>query len=136
MEVTGGCYCGQVRYKATGEPLFRAQCHCRECQYITGGSANVLMGMPAAGFEFTKGEAKGFSRDDIENGVTRDFCPNCGTHLLTRAPQSAELLFLKVGSMDDPSQFGMPDMAIYTSEMQAFHTIPEGVKTFEKFSGS
>ncbi len=136
MEITGGCYCGQIRYKASGDPFLRAQCHCRECQYITGGSANVLMGMPTAGFEFTKGEPKGFSRDDLENGVTRDFCPNCGTHLLTRVPQSPELLFLKVGSMDDPSQFGMPDIAIYTSEMQAFHTIPEGVKAFEKFSGS
>ncbi len=31
MEVEGGCYCGAVRYKASGEPLFKGQCHCREC---------------------------------------------------------------------------------------------------------
>ena len=136
MEIVGGCYCGNVRYKSTGKPLLRAQCHCRECQYITGGSANILMAIPTENFEFTKGKAKGFARNDIDNGVTRDFCPNCGTHLLTRVPQSPDSLFVKVGSMDDPSLFGMPDIAIYTSEMQAFHTIPDGVKTFEKFSGS
>ena len=35
MQVEGGCYCGAVRYRAEGEPAFRGQCHCRECQYIT-----------------------------------------------------------------------------------------------------
>jgi len=27
-----------VRYVAEGEPMMKAQCHCRECQYISGGS--------------------------------------------------------------------------------------------------
>jgi len=46
MKFTGGCYCGQVRYEAEGHPLMRGQCHCRECQYISGGSANVIIAMP------------------------------------------------------------------------------------------
>ena len=50
MKLEGGCYCGGLRYAAEGEPMMKAQCHCRECQHITGGSPNVFMAMPIPGF--------------------------------------------------------------------------------------
>ena len=58
MELQGGCYCGAVRYRATGDMMFTGQCHCRECQYISGGQPNIVMGMPESGFSYTKGGAK------------------------------------------------------------------------------
>ena len=135
MKIEGGCYCGEIRYRAEGEPVIKVQCHCRECQHITGGSPNVVMGMPEAGFSFTKGKPKAFKRSDLPSPVTREFCSNCGTHLLTKAPAVAGVVLLKVGTFDDPSQFGGPQMAIFTSEKQAFHTVPAGIPAFEKFPG-
>ena len=41
MKLEGGCCCGAVRYVAEGDPVMRAQCHCRECQYVTGGAPNM-----------------------------------------------------------------------------------------------
>ena len=58
MKIEGGCYCGSVRYKATGDPLFKGSCYCRECQHIAGGSPNIVMGMPEATFAYTKGTPK------------------------------------------------------------------------------
>ena len=58
MNIEGGCYCGDIRYSSKGEPQASMQCHCRECQYITGGNPNVIMIMPLEGFEFTKGQAQ------------------------------------------------------------------------------
>jgi hypothetical protein len=133
MRLEGGCYCGGVRYVAEGEPVMKAQCHCRECQYITGGSPNMFIAMPVAGFSYTKGTPKQFTRTDIERPVTREFCPVCGTHLVTR-PSRFPVVVVKVGTLDDPSVF-KPEMAIYTIDKQPFHEIAEGLKTFERLPG-
>ena len=135
MKLEGGCYCGGVRYEASGDPLFKGQCHCRECQYISGGAPNVTMGMPADGFAYTKGKPKGFQRGDLDNPVTREFCPECGTHLLSKAPSLAGAVLLKVGTLDDPSVFETPQMAIYLVDKQPFHQVPEGCPTFERTPG-
>jgi hypothetical protein len=131
MKLEGGCYCKSVRYVAEGEPARRAQCHCRECQYISGGSPNVFMMMPLDGFRYTKGTAKQFTRTDLENPATREFCPDCGTHLLTRRP-NLPFVILKVGTLDDPKQFGGPQLAMFTIDRQPFHLIAEGLPTFER----
>jgi hypothetical protein len=134
MKLEGGCYCGAVRYASEGDPVFKGQCHCRECQYISGGAPNVTMGFPVAGFSYTKGTAKGFQRSDLENPVTREFCADCGTHLVSKPP-GLPMALLKVGTLDDPSVFEGPQLAIFTCDKQSFHQIPEGVATFERMPG-
>lgn len=131
MKLTGGCYCGTVRYEAEGEPVLKAQCHCRECQYITGGGPNFFLAMPAEGFRYVQGTAKGFTRSDLDNPVTREFCPDCGTHLITR-PRGMPMVVIKVGSLDDPKQFAGPDMAIFTIDRQPFHAIAPDLPSFER----
>jgi hypothetical protein len=131
MTLEGGCYCGAVRYQAEGKPQLKAQCHCRECQYITGGAPNMFLLMPPDGYRFTKGAPKEFTRTDIENPVTRLFCAECGTHLATRRVD-LPFVIIKAGTLDDPGQFGMPQMAIFTIDRQEFHTIPDGVPSFER----
>jgi len=135
IDAEGGCYCGAVRYRVSGTPLFKGQCHCRECQRISGGSPNVVLGMPESGYEVTQGEPKTFHRADLDQPVGRDFCPECGTHLLARSPALPGAVLLKVGTLDDPAVFGMPQMAIFTAEAQPFHRVPEGVQCFERTPG-
>ena len=134
MKLEGRCYCGAVRYSAEGNPMMKAQCHCRECQYITGGAPNVVVAMPAAGFSYTEGKPKQFKRSDLPNPVTREFCAECGTHLTTLVP-GLPAVVIKVGTLDDPSLYGRPDVAIFTIDKQAFHHIPEGIPSFERRPG-
>jgi hypothetical protein len=135
MRVEGGCYCGALRYRAEGDPVFRGQCHCRECQYISGGNPNPFLAMPEAGFGYTKGVPKEFRRSDLEKPITREFCAECGTHILSRSADMVETVILKVGTLDDPSLFGQPQMAIFTIDEQSFHHIPDGIPSFERTPG-
>jgi hypothetical protein len=130
MRLEGECYCGEVRYLAEGDPMMQAQCHCRECQYISGGAPNAFIAMPAAGFTYFTGQPKQFTRKDLERAVTREFCAECGTHLVTKVP-GLPAVIVKVGTLDEPEKF-KPQIAIYTCDKQEFHTIPAGMTTFEK----
>ncbi|MGI9357168.1 MAG: GFA family protein [Rhizobiaceae bacterium] len=131
MDVKGRCYCGELRYRAKGRPVMKAQCHCRECQYISGGGPNYFMIMPMDGFYYTLGEPKQFTRTDIDKARTRDFCTNCGTHILTRLP-GMPVVVLKVGTLDEPADYGGPKLAIFCIDKQPFHQIAEGLPTYER----
>ena len=131
MKLEGGCYCRAVRYEVSGASAMRAQCHCRECQYITGGGPNMFMLVSPETFRYTTGAPKTFTRSDLPQPVTREFCANCGTHLISRPPGLPQLV-LKVGTLDDPSVFGTAQFAVYTIDKQAFHHIPDGLPAFER----
>ena len=130
MTLAGGCYCGDLRYEAEGEPVLRAQCHCRACQHISGGAPQMFMLMPPEGFRYVKGAPKTYTRPDKENAVTREFCANCGTHVATRRPGLKQVI-LKAGTLDDPDQYGRPQIAIFTAEKAGFHDLPAGLPAFE-----
>ncbi len=107
MRLEGGCYCGAVRYVAEGEPVLRAQCHCR-----------------------AKGAPKTYRRPDKADAVTREFCAVCGTHMISRRPGLRPVV-LKIGTLDNPLVYGGAQKAIFTAEGQPFHLIADGVPAFE-----
>jgi hypothetical protein len=135
MQLEGRCYCGELRYEVTGDPVIKGQCHCRECQYVSGGGPNLIFGFPDSGFEYTTGQPASFSRSDLDSPIAREFCANCGTHILSRVPAIPGVVILKVGTLDNPKQFPGPDMAIYMCDAQPFHVVPEGVKAFDRIPG-
>ncbi len=134
MRIEGGCYCGQVRYEINGEPQASLHCHCRECQYISGGNPAALMIFPLDAFRLEHGEMKQFRRSDLERPVTRYFCENCGTGVASETPNRPGSIVMKVGTFDDPSIFA-PAVAIFTCDKQDFHPIPAEIPAFDKRPG-
>ena len=51
--ITGGCLCGKIRYEAEVESFLAIRCHCRDCQYVSGGepAAVVSFARDALGFK-------------------------------------------------------------------------------------
>ena len=131
MKTEGRCYCGIVKYEIEEKAEASFQCHCRECQYITGGSPNTVMAFPKESFNYVSGRPKKFTRQDIDLPVTRHFCENCGTAIGTESPARPNSMIVKVGTMDNPSAF-RPQAAIFTCDTQPFHHLPDGIPLFEK----
>ncbi|MGV6801688.1 MAG: GFA family protein [bacterium] len=134
MNADGGCYCGEIRYHISGPPRLKGQCHCRECQHISGGGPNYFMLIANDDFTYTQGTVKSFTRSDLDQAVTREFCGQCGTHLITRRPDM-DMVVVKIGTLDTPALFEAPQMAIFTVDEQKFHMIPKGLPKFEKLPG-
>ncbi|MEP4195035.1 MAG: GFA family protein [Aliishimia sp.] len=127
----GRCYCGEVQYEVNADPLAKLQCHCRECQYISGGGPNYAMLVPNAAFSYTQGAPKEFKRTDIEGARTRQFCESCGTHLTTILPGRG-MTVVKVGTLDDPTgDYVGPDFAIFMKDAQPFHMAPADKPQYE-----
>ena len=105
MDLTGGCLCGAVRYKYSGEFLRQAVCHCRDCQRASGSAFHFGVVVPRGGFTLLSGELRTYRAiGDSGRWIDRSFCPVCGSgivHVLeVRGP---DILVIKAGTLDDPA---------------------------------
>ncbi len=133
MTRTGGCLCGQVRYAIEAEPLFVGVCHCRHCQKQAGSALSVVAGFPRAALTLT-GELKIFEdRGTSGKPVWRNFCPNCGSPVLTDTPgaREADMIFIKAGTLDDVSDL-RPTAHWWTENAQPWVPMPEGAAIFAR----
>ena len=118
LPFSGGCACGAIRYECSAEPLVGSNCHCRECQRASGSAFSANLIVPAAAFTVTRGEPT-FYRVPGASGqlVSRGFCSACGSPLFARAAAFPDFVVIKVGSLDDPSEY-RPSRDIYTESAQ------------------
>lgn len=82
MEINGGCFCGQITYRAQLDPSRVLLCHCRDCQIFAGTAYRMSGIVKPADFSITSGEPRIFEKR-AESGAVRlmAFCAACGTHL-------------------------------------------------------
>ena len=127
-KLEGGCQCGAVRYEITGALMGVGACHCRDCQYASGGGPNYVALAPKDGFAFTKGEPRRYERAGGSGEmVSRVFCADCGTPLISEG--ALPFHPVKVGSLDDPSSL-QPMVHIWTSSAQPWHPIDPALPAF------
>ena len=127
-EMQGGCLCGQVRYEMTADPTIVGVCHCRHCQRQGGSAFSVVAAVPASAFRLS-GTVETF-RDTGDSGkpVMRNFCPICGSPIMSEVTAAPDLVWVKTGSLDDPSRL-RPTMQIYCDKAQPWIAL-EGLESY------
>ncbi|QYZ70669.1 GFA family protein [Neotabrizicola shimadae] len=95
----GGCLCGHIRFRTTGEPGFPHTCSCRMCQRHTGALTAAWVEFPADAVTWTgPGGAPAVYRSSDRS--SRAFCPRCGSSL--GAVDDAPVIALLTGCFDKP----------------------------------
>jgi hypothetical protein len=130
--ITGGCMCGAVRYECSAEPMMSANCYCKDCQRSSGGALASVLVVPKEAFKLTKGEPKHYEvTADSGNKVSRGFCTNCGSPILSLLTGMPNVVAIKAGSLDDPASF-KPPANVYMASAPAWAPVRTDLRRFEK----
>jgi hypothetical protein len=130
MEHQGGCHCGAVRYKVSGEPQHVALCHCSDCRKSAGAPMVAWAAFAEDEFTLLQGELTVFNSSGT---ALRSFCPKCGTGIAYRnAEYLPGIVDIQAATLDNPD--ALPAGAhIQTAErigwMASAHELPQ----FERY---
>ena len=101
---TGGCLCGNIKYKFNREDVVSAgHCHCKDCQKITGSGKATIVFIPTKSLEINNNYKVYSVIGHDGTNVHRGFCPNCGSPVISYVTEQPDLRFIKAGSLDDSS---------------------------------
>lgn len=100
----GGCFCGEIRYRISGDPVLQLYCFCTDCLAITGTDGYAGYMVKNEDFSLVKGTPKTHDKLSKEGRtVRRHFCGTCGTNLWGQTELG--LVSVAAGTLDDPSEF-------------------------------
>ncbi len=130
IEAAGQCLCGAVRVAIKGTPLRMAQCHCLDCQRMTG-TGHASNAFFRADDVTVTGETKSFTlTTDSGNASTRHFCPSCSSRVYGTNAARPGMIVVPVGVLDDTSWFA-PEVVVYTRSAPAWDITANSVPRFE-----
>ena len=122
IELTGGCQCGAVRYRARAENDAAYFCHCRMCQKAFGNVFAAFINVKKGDVAWERGAPTYFASTKF---ARRGFCSACGTPLTFEYLDGAKI-DLSVGSLDDPGRLRLAFHFGVESRIASFHT-PDGL---------
>lgn len=101
---TGGCLCGQIRYRVPSGLDKIIACHCVNCRKTAGAGCSHNMVLRTDQLSIEQGEPSVYEDTAASgNKLYRFFCGHCGSSLFSRREKAPEMTVLKAGSLDDPS---------------------------------
>ena len=120
---TGGCLCGDVRYRVRGEPVHVGRCHCADCRKESGSAFTIYGQWPIDAFEST---------GEIASYQGRGFCPRCGSRLLDPPGPGDTLVEIRIGSLDD-APFGLkPEAEVWVKRREPWLASVDGASQHDE----
>jgi hypothetical protein len=127
-ELSGRCLCGAVRFVARGAPKWVAHCHCESCRRATSAALATYAGYPEDQVEW-----RGTARATFASspGVTRGFCPRCGSPLSFAGERWPGEIHLFLPSFAEPNAL-TPTVHVYAGEQLQWLRLADGLPRYAK----
>lgn len=126
--VEGGCVCGAIRYRVTGEPTNSMICHCQTCRRVAASPVVAWVTFPRAQFHLVQGRPSEFHSSEP---VRRTFCAGCGTPLTYEHRDNVGFVDITTCSLDKPESFP-PTHHSWLSHDLAWVRFGDGLPTFQE----
>jgi hypothetical protein len=85
MTHSSSCFCGEVKFEVTGDPVAMGYCHCTSCRHWSAGPVNAFTLWNPAALKVTQG-AESIGTYNKTPASLRKWCKKCGGHLFTDHP--------------------------------------------------
>ena len=127
---SGGCLCGKISYQFNkSEAISAHHCHCLDCQKSTGSGKATILLVPDSSLEID-GNLKFFTvQGSGGSHISRGFCENCGSPLISFVEENADIKFIKVGSINDSSWVNA-DSNFWSSTSNKWSPVDETIDSF------
>ena len=131
----GGCQCGAVRFKTSGNPFRVMACHCTSCKQRTGAAYGIGVYFDEQDVSFNSGVRKTFTFHSQTSGrwLKNEFCPTCGSTVSWTLEMRPGLRAIAGGSFDNPDWFRV-DWHLWTESARSDMRYPDHVTLFEQGS--
>ena len=128
MAITGGCLCGEVRYRAKREALWVVHCHCRWCKKHSGSAFVTIVMFRVSNVVWVAAKPTVY---ESSPGVERGFCPTCGSTLTFARPDRDEMSVF-AGSLDNPNDIS-PSKHVFAEQRCEWLHLDDGLPSHDRF---
>jgi hypothetical protein len=127
----GHCYCGRVRFEASGPVRNLCICHCESCRRAAGAAFVAWGTVNAQDFKIVSGDTS-IVRTSAE--AERTFCKHCGSSLTYRHTLRPDELDFTLVLLDDPSALA-PQIHIWVQDKLPWIKLSDGLPQFQTVPG-
>jgi hypothetical protein len=128
LDVSGGCHCGGVRYRAKGVKSQVTECHCSQCRKQSGHRF-ASTGTKTSDMEIEGADKITWYQASPEGD--RGFCSICGSTLFWKRT-GEDYSAILAGSIDEPNGLGVTKH-IFVESKGGYYEITDGLPQFEGY---
>jgi hypothetical protein len=122
LTVTGGCYCGAVRYRARDVNPHVTECHCSQCRRLSG---HRYAATDARMSDVEIEGAENITWFRASPKAERGFCATCGSLLFWKS-STKDYTDLLAGTVDEPTGLRLVKH-IFTANKGDYYDIADGL---------